>query len=65
MSIRIRWPHGDKNNHPVALCAAETEPEPGDLYLDDAIHEALAEKFTADWEGNGIIPSVESRTGAN
>lgn len=53
MSIRIRYVDGI---HPVALCAAETTAEPGDIYLDDAIHEALANKFYADWTGNGIIP---------
>ena len=32
----------------VALCAAEFEAEPGDLYLDDAVHHALYVKFDAD-----------------
>lgn len=47
MSIRIRTVNGVR----VALCAAETDPEPGDLYLDDADHQALAAKFRQDWRG--------------
>lgn len=39
----------------VALCAAETKPEPGDLYLDDAIHGALSDKFYADYMKMGFI----------
>lgn len=35
----------------VALCAAETDPEPNDVYLDDADHYALAAKFSQDWIG--------------
>ena len=53
MAIRIRWHEG----YPVALCAARTEAEPDDLYLDDAIHEALADKFAFDWHSNGIVGS--------
>lgn len=53
MSIRVRQVDGAT----VALCAAETEPEPGDFYLDDNVHQALADKFLADWTGNGLIPS--------
>ncbi len=55
MSIRIRWPNGP-NEAPIALCAAEFEAEWGDLYLGDPIHEALTDKFMADWTNNGIIP---------
>jgi len=38
----------------VALCAAETDPMPGDLYLDDGVHYALAAKFAKDWRGRLI-----------
>lgn len=38
----------------IALCAAETDPEPEDLYLDDNIHHALAVKFARDWQGELI-----------
>lgn len=47
MSIRIRTV-GDVR---VALCAVESDPMPGDLYLDDADHYALAAKFVRDWQG--------------
>jgi len=47
MAIRIR--KINEQGHLGALCAAETEPEEGDLYLDDGIHQALAEKFWKDW----------------
>lgn len=50
MSIRLRVVDGLM----VALCAAETDPLPGDLYLDDAQHYALAAKFAHDWQGETI-----------
>lgn len=53
MAIRIR----KVDNELVALCAAEHEACAGDLYLDDAVHYALAEKFMADWKRNGLIPT--------
>lgn len=46
MAIRIRTTHGVR----VALCAAETDAKPGDVYLDDAEHYALAAKFASDWQ---------------
>lgn len=50
MAIRIRkLPAGT-----VALCAAETDSEPGDLYLDDGQHYALAAKFALDWQGETV-----------
>lgn len=50
MAIRIR----QLPDRTVALCAAETDPAPGDLYLDDAAHYALAAKFALDWQGRTI-----------
>lgn len=47
MSIRLRT----VNNIRVALCAVETDAMPGDVYLDDADHYALAAKFSRDWDG--------------
>lgn len=43
----------------VALCAARSVEKPGDVYLDDGQHHALAEKFRADFqsEGYAIAPS--------
>ena len=45
MAIRIRTVNGVT----VALCAARSMPKPRDLYLDDAMHEALAQKFFRDY----------------
>jgi hypothetical protein len=50
MAIRIRTV-GDTQ---VALCAAETDELPGDVYLDDATHYALAAKFALDWQGQTV-----------
>lgn len=47
MAIRLRT----VNSVRVALCAAETDPQPGDVYLTDADHYALAAKFADDWQG--------------
>jgi hypothetical protein len=47
MAIRIRTVDGVM----VALCAYETDEQPGDVYLDDAQHYALAAKFRRDWHG--------------
>ena len=46
MAIRIRKIDG----HIIALCAARTKKQKGDIYLDDAVHEALATKFAIDNE---------------
>lgn len=51
MAIRIRIVEG----LPVALCAAETDPKPGDIYLHDGIHSALSTKFGLDWQSMGFI----------
>ena len=50
MSIRIRQVDGVA----VALCAVETDAMPGDVYLDDGAHYALAAKFARDWQGRTI-----------
>jgi len=47
MAIRLRTVNGVR----VALCASETDEEPGDVYLDDGDHYALAAKFRHDWYG--------------
>ena len=51
MAIRIRRING----HTIALCAAETKPKEGDLYLDDSIHHALSTKFGLDWKEMGFV----------
>jgi hypothetical protein len=49
VAIRLRRVNGE-----VALCAAETDPEPNDIYLDDGWHYALAAKFARDWQGRTV-----------
>lgn len=44
MAIRLRTVSGVR----VALCAVETDPHHGDVYLDDADHYALAAKLAHD-----------------
>lgn len=57
MAIRLRRVDGVR----VALCAAETDAMPGDVYLDDADHTALAAKFSQDFGSSfgtaGILPA--------
>lgn len=50
MAIRIRKVDG----HWVALCAAETKPKKGDIYLDDVIDHALRMKFLKDYKSEGL-----------
>ena len=45
MAIRLRTINGFR----IALCAAETDALPDDVYLDDGEHYALAAKFALDW----------------
>lgn len=47
MAIRLRTVGGVR----VAMCAVETDEMPGDVYLDDGDHYALAAKFRRDWHG--------------
>lgn len=51
MAIRIRKIQGIT----IALCAAETKPKKGDLYLDDPAHHALTTKFGLDWYNEGFL----------
>ena len=51
MAIRIRVVNGEA----VALCAAKTEAEKGDIYLDDFTHHALTTKFGLDFESEGFM----------
>ena len=50
MAIRLRSVGGVR----VALCAVESDAKPGDVYLDDGEHYALAAKFADDWKGSTI-----------
>ena len=57
MAIRIRIVNGQT----VALCAAETEPLKGDIYLDDTAHHALTEKFENDFKAMGFFLAADER----
>ena len=57
MAIRIRW----VGSFFVALCAAKTDPEPNDIYLDDNAHMALATKFALDWKDEMDNPPIDDR----
>lgn len=57
MSIRVRSVGGVM----IALCAVESDPCSDDLYLDDAVHQALAAKFLEDWQGRKIDWRDEKR----
>ena len=49
MAIRLRRIRGQT----VALCAAKTNAQEGDVYLGDNEHHALMVKFTVDLESEG------------
>lgn len=49
MAIRLRT----VNRRLVALCAARSVEKSGDVYLDDAQHSALADKFAEDFGTEG------------
>ncbi len=53
MAIRIRKQGGVY----IALCAAESKEKRGDIYLNDGIHEALSNKFEADFISMGFMKS--------
>jgi len=55
MSIRLRVIDGKMG----ALCAAESSPEEGDIYLDDNAHHALTEKFESDFHEMGFMKGDE------
>ena len=48
----------------VALCAARSIEQPGDTYLDDADHHALASKFTEDFHSEGGLISINQEESA-
>lgn len=61
MSIRVRHVDGQPDYVLVALCAAEHEAVDGDLYLDDAVHDALYRKFDRDRAQERGTPSCCDR----
>ena len=36
------------------MCAVESDAKPGDVYLNDGDHYALAAKFARDWQGQTL-----------
>ena len=50
MAIRLR----EVNGEPMALCAAYSKKKPGDIYINDMWHYALAQKFWRDNPELGI-----------
>lgn len=49
MAIRLRVIDGTL----IAICAARSVAKPGDVYLDDGAHHALADKFAEDFASEG------------
>ena len=63
MSIRIRLAGEGRGQRWVALCAARSVEQPGDIYLDDAAHAALTQKFMRDFAEQGSVgfePMIDS-----
>ena len=58
MAARIRTING----HRVAVCAALTLPESGDVYINDSDDHALRQKYLWDYETEGLLlpdPPIE------
>jgi len=51
MAMRIRI----VNNKTVVLCAAQSDPKDGDIYLNDVIDHAIREKLVKDFISEGLI----------
>ena len=54
MAIRLRKRDGGY----IALCAAESEPRRGDIYLNDGMHTALTRKFEKDFVQMGFMKNL-------
>jgi hypothetical protein len=57
MAIRLRIVDGTQ----VALCAAKTLPQEGDIYLDDAWHYAISQKYWRDYDEIDIVDDEYDR----
>lgn len=55
MSIRLREIEGSW----IAICAARSVEKPGDIYLDDGMHHALAVKFGLDFAEEGLMDAID------
>lgn len=61
MAIRLRNYYNMPEPGDIkAVCAAEEPEMCGDLYLHDGVHQALADKFMADRESTGLMPTSEA-----
>ena len=58
MAIRLRIIDSDKH---VALCAADFPPVLGDIYINDAFHHALSEKFMSDFRQMEFIKEGKAK----
>ena len=58
MAIRIR----KRGVGYIALCAAESKPKMGDIYLDDGMHGALSDKFEADFIKMGFMKNNNKKS---
>ncbi len=58
MAIRLR----EINGFMIALCAVESDPKKGDIYLDDNAHHALTTKFSEDFRSMGYVSKDISDT---
>jgi len=59
MAIRIRKRKVMGGWYYVGICATDSKPEKGDIYLDDGIHEALSKKFYNDFVKMGFIKNLK------
>ena len=57
MSMRLRIVDGTR----VALCAAKTLAEEGDIYLDDGWHYAISQKYWRDYDAIDIVDEDDIR----
>ncbi len=57
MAIRLRTVNGIH----VALCAAKTSPIQGDIYIDDAFHYAISQKYWRDYDEIEIVDEEHNR----
>ncbi len=52
MAMRLRQ---KSDGYWEALCAANSEPMPDDVYIDDSQDHAIRQKLEADWRSEGFM----------
>ena len=57
MAMRLRTVNGVH----VALCAAKSRPVQGDVYIDDAFHYAISQKYWRDYDEIDIVDEEDIR----